>query len=170
MGALALVKATRKSMAASSWRWALLLLVAPSAKLLASVNGVQSAAAPLPLVDCQLTNELGHAVRLSDFHGQALAITFFYTRCPLPKFCPRLSRNFQEASGKLAAMTNAPRNWHFLSVSFDARSDTPETLKAYADTYQYDPAHWSFLTGAPDQIRALARMVGVTYKENSSAR
>jgi protein SCO1/2 len=51
------------------------------------------------------------------FRGQALAITFFYTRCPMPEFCPRLSKNFQEASHKLEAMTNAPTNWHFLSDS-----------------------------------------------------
>jgi protein SCO1/2 len=166
MGVRASTTATRSWMAAASWRLALMLLVAPSA-VLASTNGVESAAAPLALADCQLTNELGHAIRLSDFHGQALAIAFFYTRCPLPEFCPRLSKNFQEASDKLAAMTNAPGNWHFLSVSFDPQFDTPEALKAYAERYQYDPAHWNFLTGAPDQIGALARAVGVRYKENS---
>src|SRR5215813_2869608 len=53
------------------------------------------------LLDCKFTNELGQAVTLNDFHGQALAITFFFTRCPIPQYCPRLSRNFQEASQKL---------------------------------------------------------------------
>src|SRR6202035_21262 len=56
-----------------------------------------------PLLDYKFTNELGQAVSLDDFRGQALAITFFYTRCPLPDFCPRLSKNFQEASAKLKA-------------------------------------------------------------------
>jgi len=119
------------------------------------------------IIECELTNEMGHAVQLRDFRGQALAVTFFYTHCPLPDFCPRLSKNFQEASEKLEVMTNAPVNWHFFSVSFDPQSDTPETLKAYGERYSYDPARWSFLTGAPGQIGALAHAVGVKYKENS---
>lgn len=117
-----------------------------------------------PLLDYKFTNELGQAVSFNDFHGQALAVTFFYTRCPLPNFCPRLSRNFQEASQKLEAMTNGPANWHFISVSFDPEFDTPETLRNYGKSYQYDPAHWSFFTGPPDKIAALARASGVDYE------
>jgi protein SCO1/2 len=116
-----------------------------------------------PLLDYPFTNEMGQAVRLTDFPGQALAITFFYTRCPLPDFCPRLSKNFQEASQKLKAMTNAPVNWHFLSISFDTEFDTPAMLKNYGEAYQYDPAHWSFLTGPPDKIAELARGCGASY-------
>src|ERR1039457_5969797 len=117
-----------------------------------------------PLLDYKFTNELGHAVSLSDFRGQALAITFFYTRCPLPDDCPRLSKNFQEASQKLESMAGAPTNWHFLSVSFDPEFDSPEMLKAYGESYHYDPNHWSFLTGPPDKIGELARQSGVTYQ------
>src|SRR5258708_7352266 len=54
-----------------------------------------------PLLAFKFTNELGQAVSLGDFRGQALAITFFFTRCPIPDFCPRLSKNFQKASKKL---------------------------------------------------------------------
>jgi protein SCO1/2 len=118
------------------------------------------------LLDYKFTNELGQAVSLNDYRGQALAITFFYTRCPLPDFCPRLSKNFQEASQKLEAMTNGPANWHFISVSFDPEFDTPEMLRNYGKSYQYDPAHWSFLTGPPDKIAELARGAGVEYESS----
>jgi protein SCO1 len=121
------------------------------------------------LLHYKFTNELGQAVSLSDFPGQALAITFFYTRCPLPDFCPRQSQNFQEASHQLAAMTNAPANWHFISVSFDPEFDSPEVLKAYARFYQYDPAHWSFLTGPKDKIRELAAAAGVVVQNSDGA-
>lgn len=117
-----------------------------------------------PLLDYKFTNELGQAVSLNDYRGQALAITFFYTRCPLPEYCPRLSKNFQEASQKLEAMPDAPTNWHFLSFSFDPTFDTPAMLKAYGESYQYDPKHWSFLTGPADKIGELARQSGVTYQ------
>jgi len=121
-----------------------------------------------PLLDYQFTNELGQAVSLNDFRGQALAITFFYTRCPLPDYCPRLSKNFQEAQQQLRALTSAPTNWHLLSVSFDPEFDTPAMLKAYGQSYRYDPAHWSFLTGRPDKIAELARQSGVTYESDGN--
>src|SRR5882724_9967364 len=113
-----------------------------------------------PLLYYKFTNELGQAVSLDDFRGQAIAMTFFYTRCPLPEFCPRLSKNFQGAQQKLEAMTNAPGNWHFISVSFDPEIDTPQMLKAYGENYHYDPNHWSFLTGPPDKIAELAQLSG----------
>lgn len=120
-----------------------------------------------PLWTYKFTNELEQAVSLSDFQGQALAITFFYTRCPLPEYCPRLSKNFQEASQKLESMPGAPANWHFLSFSFDPEFDTPAMLKAYGESYQYDPNHWSFLTGPPDQIAELARQSGMKYESDN---
>jgi protein SCO1 len=120
-------------------------------------------AAANPLLSYKFTNELGQAVSLNDFRGQALGVTFFYTRCPLPDYCPRLSKNFEEASQKLAAMTNAPANWHFISITFDPAIDTPAMLRAYGESYHYDPNHWSFLTGPPDKIAELAKACGVEY-------
>jgi len=117
-----------------------------------------------PLMDFKFTNELGQAVSLSEFHGQALAITFFFTRCPIPDFCPRLSKNFAEASQKLGATPNAPTNWHFLSVTFDPKFDTPAVLKAYGERYHYDPKRWSFLTGPVDKIAELARESDVNFQ------
>jgi len=113
------------------------------------------------LLHFRFTNELGQPLSLGDFSGQALAITFFYTRCPLPDYCPRLSKNFQSASQKLEALPGGPTNWHFLSISFDPEFDSPESLKAYGEFYQYDPAHWSFLTGPKEKIRELAARAGV---------
>jgi protein SCO1/2 len=128
---------------------------------------IQAAPGKNPLLDYKFTNELGQAVSLNSFRGQALAATFFYTRCPLPEFCPRLSKNFQEASQKLEATASAPTNWHFLSISFDPEFDSPAMLKAYGESYQYDPAHWSFLTGPADKIAELARSSGVTYASDA---
>lgn len=135
-------------------------------------TGSQAAETPAPrpnkpLLDYKFTNELGQAVSFNDFRGQALAITFFYTRCPLPDYCPRLSKNFEEASQKLKAMANAPTNWHFISVSFDPQSDTPQILKSYGLSYGYDPAHWSFFTGPQDKIAELARGAGVKYETDA---
>ncbi len=121
-----------------------------------------------PLMDYKFTNELRQAVSLSQFDGQALGITFLFTRCPIPDYCPRLSKNFAEASRKLSAMPDAPTNWHFLSVTFDPEFDTPAVLKSYAERYHYDPTHWSFLTGPADKIAELARLSDVTFEREGS--
>jgi protein SCO1/2 len=117
-----------------------------------------------PLRNYKFTNELGQAVSLADFRGQAIALTFFFTRCPIPQYCPQLSRNFEEVQRKLSAMPNPPTNWHLVSVTFDPTRDTPEVLKAYAISYHYHPSHWSFLTGPQDKIAELARLCDVKFE------
>jgi len=61
-------------------------------------------------------------------------------------------------------MPGAPANWHLLSISFDPEFDSPPLLKAYGNSYQYDPKHWSFLTGPVDKIGELARQSDVSYQ------
>ena len=122
-----------------------------------------------PLLDYKFTNELGRRISLSDFRGQALAITFFFTRCPIPDYCPRLSKNFQEASTRLGLITAGPTNWHFLSVSFDTQFDSPRVLKAYGEMYHYDPAHWSFLVGSAESVGELAGLSDVKFERDAGS-
>jgi protein SCO1/2 len=111
--------------------------------------------------DFALTNEFREPISLRQFQGQALALSFFFTRCPIPEYCPRLSKNFAEATRRLKAIPNAPTNWHLLSISFDP-FDTPAVLARYAKTYRYDSNHWSFVTGATNDIQRLTRGFGVS--------
>jgi protein SCO1/2 len=115
------------------------------------------------LPEYHFTNELGEAVSTSQFKGQALAFTFFFTRCPYPTFCPLMSRNFEEAQKKLLTGPNAPIKWHLLSISFDPEFDSPAVLKTYASRYDYDPAHWSFVSGALIDLTAIAEQVGAFF-------
>jgi len=108
-----------------------------------------------------LTNELGQPFSFQQFKGQAVALTFFFTRCPIPEFCPRLSRSFAQASQKLGSMPNGPTNWHLVSVSFDP-VDTPAVLRRYAQQYHYDSNHWTFVTGKPADVRALTAGFGLS--------
>lgn len=109
------------------------------------------------------TNQFGQAVQLDQFRGQALAITFIFTRCPFPTFCPRMSANFADVQNRLKAVSNAPTNWQLLTLSFDPAYDTPAVLKDYAGRYNYDPARWSFLTGSLLDITALTEQFGVQF-------
>jgi len=142
--------------------------LAGKTNLTASAREQRASTERHPLLDFNFTNELGQPVRLSQFKGQALAITFFFTRCPIPDFCPRLSKNFEQASEKLLVRPAGPTNWHFLSVSFDTEFDTPAVLRAYGARYHYDPRHWSFLTGPKDKITELAQLSDVAIEPDGA--
>jgi|ERR1043166_9739338 protein SCO1/2 len=111
----------------------------------------------------RFTNEMNQAVQLSDFKGQAVAITFIFTRCPFPTFCPRMSSNFEEAAKKLKANASNPTNWHLLTLTFDPDFDTPAVLKAYAKRFSYDPAKWNYLTGELIDITAITEQFGLLF-------
>ena len=97
------------------------------------VRDVEPLAVGDPLPDYVLTNQFGEAFHLTQYKGQALAITFLFTRCPFPTFCPRMADHFREAQQELTAMTDVAGNWHLLTVSFDPEFDRPAVLKAYAE-------------------------------------
>lgn len=115
------------------------------------------------LPDCHFTNELGQPVNLAQYKGGVLAFTFFFTTCPFPNFCPRLTANFSEAAAQLRQMPDAPPRWQLLSITFDPANDTPPRLLAYAKNAHYDPAHWSFLTGDIIQTSELADQFGENF-------
>jgi protein SCO1/2 len=94
--------------------------------------------------DFKLKNQDGHMIRLAQFKGQALLVTFIYTRCPLPNFCPRVTRNFAEIEKQLGATPGVQAKTHLICVSFDPENDTPERLRAYGATYLGSDARSAF--------------------------
>ncbi len=109
------------------------------------------------LPDCSLTAEDGNKIQLTDFRGKALAFTFFYSRCPLPDYCPRMSKNLSEARKLILDIPNAPTNWQLLSISFDPQFDNPAVLTSYANFYRSsDASHWLFAVASTNTIASLA--------------
>ena len=111
--------------------------------------------------DFALRNQDGRTIHLRQFRGKALLITFIYTRCPFPNFCPLVSRNFAAINKTLAANAKLHGKTQLLSVSLDPSYDTPARLKAYGAGYigsdEKDAfARWQF--AAPTQP-VLAEMV-----------
>jgi protein SCO1/2 len=117
-----------------------------------------------PLPEYAFTNQFGQRITTSQFKGQALAITFIFTRCPFPNFCPFTARNFAVAQQTLSARTSGPTNWHLLTISFDPDFDTPPVLKAFGESYKYDPAHWTLATGAIVDIMAIGEQFGLVFQ------
>ena len=115
-----------------------------------------------------LIGQDGKAISLADFKGKAVALTFIFTRCPLPDFCPRMNAQFAEMETLLAKEPALYAKTQLLSVSFDPEHDTPQVLREYRERFLKGvkgvaPAHWKFATGTPDHIKEFATFFGLTY-------
>lgn len=112
--------------------------------------------------DDPLVDQTGAARTLGDWRGRALAVTFVYTRCPLPDFCPLLDRRFAELQRAIAADPTLRERAHLVSVSFDPAHDTPAVIRSHAAARGADPRLWSYLTGTPAAIDHFTSRFGVS--------
>jgi protein SCO1 len=114
-----------------------------------------------PVPDAALVSEDGTPLPLSSLRGHRVALTFIYTRCPLPDFCPLMDKYFQQVQ---AAVKKTPQlaDVRLVSVTLDPVFDTPAVLATHAQRLKADPAIWHFATGARDAVAAFGRSFGVT--------
>ncbi len=116
--------------------------------------------------DFYVIDQDGQQVHLHTFRGNVVLVTFIYTRCPFPDFCPLVSRNFARIYAQLRERT--PRRIRLLTLSFDSQNDTPAVLKKYAHTF--DPItgghpfdRWNFATVPASELPAVANFFGLYY-------
>ena len=110
--------------------------------------------------DSAFLNQDGALASLRDLRGHRVAITFAYTRCPLPEFCPLMDRHFV-AIQKAVAQVPAMADVRLVTVTIDPAHDTPAVLKAHAQRLGADPKVWSFLTPEPAGAPAFFEQFGL---------
>jgi protein SCO1/2 len=118
--------------------------------------------------DVALTDETGATRRLSSFKGQRLALTFIYTRCPLPDFCPLMDKHFARIQQEIQRSPDLA-DVRLVSITLDPEFDTPPVLQAHAQAAGAAPATWTFLTGDRDEVLALAKRFGIVTEPGESA-
>jgi protein SCO1/2 len=111
--------------------------------------------------DTPLTDQDGKSIRLIDFHGSAVAVSFIYTRCPLPQFCPLIDRRFGEVQKLAASDAALTGKIKLLSISFDPAFDRAEVLRAHANTVGADAQVWRFATADEAVVDRLAAEFGI---------
>ncbi len=115
-----------------------------------------------PVPDEPFVDQAGTSRRLSDWRGKAVAVTFIYTRCPLPDFCPLMDRHFASIQKEVKEDPALNGRVQLVSVSFDPDFDTPKVLSAHAERVGADAAMWSLVTGQRDDIDRFASRFGVS--------
>ena len=115
-----------------------------------------------------LRNQDDREIRLHNYRGKALLLTFIYTRCPVPDYCTLMSNNFAQVDRDLGQDAELYAKTHLLSVSIDPEYDVPKVLRSYgaAHTGRYENetfTHWEFAAGTKDQVKDIAGYFGLTY-------
>lgn len=108
-----------------------------------------------------LTDQDGKGITLDTFRGQPFVLTFVFTRCPIPNFCPRMSHNFSDLQSTIKTYLGALAKTRLLSITLDPTFDTPAILKQYGEHENADPKIWTFATGAPAEIDGLTHAFSV---------
>lgn len=119
--------------------------------------------------DFQLLNQDGRPIRLGNYRGRPLLLTFIYTRCPLPDFCPLTSLKFSEVYKGLKSASLQRARPHLLTISFDPVHDSPAVLREYAQRFMRPPDFdlWEFATGSEEDIQKITGYFGLTYRPDS---
>ncbi len=115
-----------------------------------------------------LRNQDDREIRIQNYRGKALLLTFIYTRCPVPEYCTLMSNNFAQIDRQLGEDAELYAKTHLLSISIDPEYDTPKVLRSYGaahtERYQNETfAHWEFASGTKDQVKEIAQFFGLTY-------
>ena len=111
--------------------------------------------------DFTLIDQSSANVSLSSFRGKVVAVTFIYSRCPLPDYCPRMVENFRAVRQRFADRID--RDLVLLTISFDPQYDTPQVLARYAASQRAGGAGWHFLTGDKVNIERVCNAFGIEY-------
>jgi len=111
--------------------------------------------------DFTLTDQNNRSVSLDQFAGKVVALTFIYTRCPLPDYCFRMTNNFGALQKRFHDRLGS--DLVLLSISFDPDHDRPDVLAKYAETWKANPSSWHFLTGPMPTIRQVCGMFGMNF-------
>ena len=117
----------------------------------------------------------GAALSMEWMEGHVSVVTFIYTRCPLPDFCPAIDRRFVELQAAIKSASGASgasgslANVRLLSVSIDPGFDRPIVLKAHAAKLGADPMVWRFVTASPTEIATFGRQFGLDVRQTGSA-
>ncbi len=124
--------------------------------------------------DYRLINQDGKTIRLQDYKGKVLLLTFIYTRCQDPNQCTLMSSNFAAIDQELQKQPDLYGKTHLLSISFDPAYDTPKVLRSYgaAHTGKYSDetfTHWEFASGSADEVKGIAKFFGLRYYQDTSS-
>jgi protein SCO1/2 len=115
--------------------------------------------------DFPLVNQDGKRISIREYRGRALVLTFIYTRCPLPDYCPLMTNNFAVLQKALKENPALQNRVHLLSITVDPEYDKPAVLRQYGLQHNGGQGFdtWEFATGSDPEVKNIATHLGLYY-------
>ena len=113
------------------------------------------------LPEFTLKTSEGNILNASNLSGSPWAITFIFTRCPLPDYCPMMSLRFNEVVNLLQEAEN--KNWNLVSLTIDPVFDTEKILNGYKKARGYEYDNWFFCRAEIDEVRKIGDPLGLSF-------
>lgn len=114
-----------------------------------------------------LTTHRYKPLSLESLKGSTVLLTFIFSRCPLPDFCPLMTERFVEVDRSVLADPAMASKVRLVSITIDPEFDSPGILNAHAnEVATIDgkvPDNWDFATADPAAIRKVAESYGLVY-------
>jgi protein SCO1/2 len=144
----------------------LVACVLPALMLLATAALAAPAQAPLPRdsvyqLPATLTDQDGKTWDWRSKRGTPQVVAMFYTSCQY--VCPLIVDSGKAVEHALSEGARAKLG--ILLISMDPARDDPEALLSVARKRKLDGARWSLASPAPDNVRGVAGVLGVRYRQ-----
>ncbi len=110
--------------------------------------------------DFTFLDRQGRPVRLSQYRGKPLLVSFIYTGCF--EICPATTRNLYEAVKGLDKLLS-PNQFNVVSIGFNQPADSPVALRSFAAQYGIKYPNWEFLSPHAKIVEPLTRSFGFSY-------
>jgi cytochrome oxidase Cu insertion factor (SCO1/SenC/PrrC family) len=111
----------------------------------------------------KLVDQRGLHFTLGGSAAGATIVTFFYTTCRDANECPLTSAKFARLQTLLSGVPT-----RLVEITIDPEHDTVPALARYATTFAANPDRWRIATGAPSDIAALERRMGVSVSRSTN--
>jgi protein SCO1/2 len=112
-----------------------------------------------------LLDRRGQPVRLSDYRGKPLLVSFIYTGCF--QVCPTTTRMLNEAVQDLGRLVGFDK-FNVVSIGFNQPFDAPEAMRAFATQNGIAASNWEFLSPHRSIVEPLTRDFGFSYVANAA--
>ena len=109
------------------------------------------------------TSDVGREIKLGVLQGRPQVVAMVFTSCEFA--CPIIVNDMKRIAAALPADLRGKVN--FTLISFDHERDTPAKLHAFRQRMILPVANWTLLRGGPDDVRELAALVGVNYRQDA---
>lgn len=109
------------------------------------------------------TSDVGRTIQLRILRGKPQVLVMFYSNCQWA--CPLMVHELKQIE---AALSEKLRNEvGFVLITIDSKRDTVEALNDFRKAHELSTKRWTLLRSEPDDVRELAAVLGVNYRENA---